>query len=275
MDNAADKVAVILGADPHVGSTLGLCTPVVKLSEGEYRASPSQRQMFNLWWKTWEEIEKAVSGWRSVFINCGDAVDVDMKDRTHQHFTKSTATILEAAVDVFEPALILAEKIYFVKGTDAHVGVNAEHEDSLANDIDTAVLSESGAWWQACIKAGGVTFDIAHHTNMGALPWTERGAANSLAARTIARYYERGQTPPKLVVRAHVHRHADSYDNYPATRAIILPGWQLRPAYGYKLDPNRPVELGIVVVFCQGGEYEVRKWIYRPEQDQRGWYSSI
>lgn len=73
-------------------------------------------------------------------------------------------------------------------------------------------------------SSGGVRFDVAHHPpgGGGRRPWTRSSFAAGLAAMAFFEAAERGERPPHLLIRGHVHRPGDSYDAYP-TRALVLP----------------------------------------------------
>ena len=114
----------------------------------------------------------------------------------------------------------------------------------------------------------GVRIDLAHHASMGSRPWTEKNAANTLASIVMMRYAQRDDKLPHLVLRGHVHRHADSWDNYP-TRAIFLPAYQLKTAFVYRIAGEARVsDLGMIVVKCDRGEYDVVKWIYQIKEKE-------
>ena len=69
---------------------------------------------------------------------------------------------------------------------------------------------------------------------------------------------ERGERPPHLLIRGHVHRPGDSYDAYPV-RALILPSWQLSTSYGYRIGGGT-LPIGGAYVVCDGrGGFEVVK----------------
>ena len=135
-------------------------------------------------------------------------------------------------------------------------------DETLAREIGAEACDEDGpaSWWQLRAEFGGVRFDVAHHPpgGGGRMPWTRGNFANRLAAQTFYEYSERGEKPPHLLVRGHVHRPGDSYDAAPI-RALILPSWQLSTAYGYRIGGGA-LPVGGAFVVCEGrGEYEVCK----------------
>lgn len=248
--------AIILTGDHHVNSTVGLCPPSFELDDGgTYQLNKTQRWMWAYWKECWEEAEEFTKGAkRSTWIVNGDALDFDHKGRSSQYVTNNKATVQRMAVEALEPGLEKVDRVYFIRGTDAHTGRDGEMEEQLAQDIDITVKNgEVASWYHLQGVICGMRVDVAHHTSMGGLAWTDKNAANKIAADAIMQYVLAGQKFPNLVVRSHVHRHADSHDNYPL-RAMILPAWQSMTSYGAKLNPNRLSDIGMVVLLVEDGK---------------------
>ena len=248
--------AIILTGDHHTNSTVGLCPPGFELDDGgTYQLNKTQRWLWSYWKECWEEIAAfTTNAEKRTWIINGDAVDADNKGRSSQFVTNNKGTIQRMAVTALEPGLERVDRVYFVRGTDAHTGMNGEMEESLAQDIDITVKNgEVASWYHLRGIMCGMRLDVAHHTSMGSLAWTDKNAANKIAADAIMQYTLVDQKYPHLIVRSHVHRHADSYDNYPA-RAIILPAWQSMASYGAKLNPNRLSDVGMIAFLIDNGK---------------------
>jgi hypothetical protein len=253
--------AIILTGDHHVNSTVGLCPPSFELDDGgTYKLNKTQRWLWGYWNECWQEAEEFMKGAiRTTWIVNGDALDYDSKGRSSQYVTNNKATVQRMAVTAMEPGLIFVDRLYMIRGTDAHVGNNGEMEEALAQDIDITVKNgEVASWYHLQGVMCGMRVDVAHHTNMGGLAWTEKNAANKVAADAIMQYVLAEQKIPHLVVRSHVHRHADSYDNFP-TRAVVLPAWQSMTAYGARLNPNRLSDVGMIVFLIDDGKIVAEK----------------
>jgi hypothetical protein len=176
------------------------------------------------------------------------------------------------AANVLDSLLAGAGCTYVVRGTEAHVGKSANLEESLAGDIGAVECPETKArsWWSLYLNIEGVRLDIAHHTNMGGLPWTAPSAAQKLAARVMFEYSDRGDRPPALVIRSHVHRWGDSYDAH-RTRAIFTPAWTLATSYTNRIAPGAIADIGALILHIDGGKIEVEK--FRAEGIKRIWTS--
>jgi len=208
------------------------------------------------------------AGYRLIVVVNGDVVEYDTKKRTHQLITRNHATIDALALDVLAPLVDIADGVVIIRGTEAHTGKSASGEERLAADLDNVIpASESvKSHWQLQRKVEGVTFDVAHHTSMGGMPWTEKQAAVKLAAVTRMRYIEQDQRPPDVVLRSHVHRYSDSGGNYP-TFAVTLPAWTLKTAYIHRIGgENTLSDIGGVVFLCEDGKYEYKHLAYKPRK---------
>ena len=250
-------IALILTGDHHTNSTVGLCPAHVTLDDGgTYTPNKTQRWLWSYWNDCWEEVKSFTQeADRVTWIINGDMVDKDHKGRSYQYITGNSATITNMAIDVLTPGLEVADQVLVIRGTDAHVGKDASMEEAVADDIDTVIRNKetkTASWYHYRGVLGGLRIDISHHTNMGTLPWTSANAANKVAADAFMNYNLLGQKIPGLVVRSHVHKHADSYDNYPV-RAVILPAWQSMTSYGARLNPNRISDIGMIIFLIDNG----------------------
>lgn len=262
----ADTIAIF--SDCHVNSTLGLCPPAVTLDDGgTYRASKAQRWIWSEWLKYWQTVKQrhAENGGRLILISNGDLVD-GYHHRTHQIITTNITTQNRIAVDALEPALSLnPDKIYIVRGTEAHVGGSAADEEAIAEDIGAEMCGDTKthSWWHLPLQVQSVRMDIAHHGRAGTREHTRANATLGLAAELTFQYLERSEKLPQLAIRSHRHRPADTFDNYPV-RVIQLPSWQLSTAYGHKIAAGSVLPIGAIIVTVDGYDYAVDKHICRP-----------
>lgn len=270
--------AIILTGDHHVNSTVGLCPPGFELDDGgTYQLNKTQRWMWAYWKECWEEADKFITEAgisipikRRTWIVNGDALDFDHKGRSSQYVTNNKATVQRMAITALEPGLVKVDRVYFIRGTDAHTGRDGEMEEQLAQDIDITVKNgEVASWYHLQGVMCGMRIDVAHHCSMGSMVWNEKNAANKVAVDAIMQYVLADQKYPHLVIRSHVHRHADSYDNYPL-RSIILPAWQSMTAYGNRRNPNGLADIGMVVLLVDDGKIiDEKKMITKLAQNTR------
>jgi hypothetical protein len=258
-----------LVSDLHTNSTIALCPPYVELDDGGgYRYSAAQRWLWANWKDYWERVKTARAGKRLYIIVNGDAADGDHHD-TPQIITRNPATqrkIAETVLKVGTDLMQEGDRLFFVRGTESHVGKSGWLEEELGEDLKAERDTDTGAAssWHLLMEVEGVAVDIAHHGKLGGRSWTRPNAVNALAAETIMQYAERGERPPQLVIRSHRHKTADSYDNYPITRAIQTPAWQLMTAFSHKVATGSLADIGGIIVTCERGEYSVQKAFYKP-----------
>lgn len=261
-------------ADLHVNSTVGLCTPVVNLDDGgTYHASPSQRWLHSCWLDFCAKVQ--ASPGRKVAIINGDVGELDTKRRSYQLISPNKATIVSLVLDVLSPLIEVVDQVYITRGTCAHTGKSAWLEEAVASDITNVVRESKAAasWWHIRSVCEGVRLDIAHHAQMGGLPWTEKHAALRLAEKLMWRYaITHGQPPPHLAIRSHNHRTADSYNNYD-TRVLFTPAWCLPTEYNYRAGhENDLADYGGMLVTCQDGAYTYDEPVlYHPAESRRLW----
>ena len=263
---------LVVCADSHINSTVGLCTPVVDLDDGTYHASRSQRWLYECWIDFCKRAGEAPG--RKIAILNGDLGELDVKRRSYQLITPNKATILKMVIDTLEPLLSVVDAVYILRGTAAHTGKSAWLEEAVANDIETVVHHNGTAsWWHYRGKCEDVRLDVAHHASMSGLPWTLKNSALRMAAKTVFQYAESYQQPaPHLVIRSHNHKTADSYNNY-SSRAIFTPAFCLPTEYAYRAGhENDLADIGGMLITCENGVYDYKDPIlYRPKESKRLW----
>lgn len=256
---------VAIAGDLHVNSTVALCPPRYTLDDGgTYVASKQQRFIWNHWVSYWDAIkEYKEQGYYIYAVLNGDLVD-DLAHRSTQLITKNPADIIDIGIQALEPCLSVADRIFVIRGTEAHVGSSASLEETLANEIGAVVDDETGnhSRWLFRAVINDVSLHIAHHPGMGHMRmWTRGGDANRLAAQLFMRYAEMGIKAPDLAIFGHNHKPVDSYDNYP-TRAVILPSWQLNTAFGHRIGGGW-LPIGGAYVVLDGEGYTVKKKFHK------------
>jgi hypothetical protein len=261
--------SVVILADTHSNHKMGLNPPEITLEEGDtWGACEIQKITWNSYMDCIEKVKK-IKGEKIGIVN-GDYIDIDEKNRTNQIISRDEATISSIGGDVIDPLARLCKKMYFVRGTEAHVGKGGAAEELIASDFTNAVVcpeTKKKSWWYLPLEVEGVRMDIAHHpqTNGGGRPFNTQGAIDRLASDTLFMYANRGDKPPDLVIRSHIHRYLDSRDAF-RVRAIITPPFTLLGAFARRLGINDEPQLGAIAIHCSGGKYEVEPILYQPRR---------
>lgn len=268
------KTALIWLSDTHSNSTIGLCHPSVTLDDGnEYKLNRAQRQLWEAYLDFLAWTKDLTAGYRRVGVLGGDMVEGDTKGRSTQLMSRNQADVLKIAQKTLEPALDLFDLTIAIRGTEAHVGASGNLEEILANDI-TNIHKENGVSSHYHVRKvfSGVRTDLAHHTGMGGKPWTEKNAANALAALVRYEYTTMNQPEPHYVVRGHTHRWADSGENFAPLTAIIAPSWCLKTSYVYRIGgENKLSTIGGLVILCENGVGRHVRKIYEFEKARKVW----
>jgi len=268
------KEAVILVADTHINSKTALCAPSIYDDDGNKHEQNKIQKWLWLKWKTCiKDIDELTSGYKRTVVFDGDIIELDAKNRSNQVISKNPSTILSTVDKTIQPLEALSDRMFVIRGTEAHVGKSGWIEDMMAEKYQAITDPETNrfSWWHLRAKFAGVKFDIAHHASMGTLPWTYANNVMKLVQLTRYHYLDWNEEPPDVVVRAHNHRFADSGETF-STRGVFLPCWQFHNSYLYRIgkENDRP-HIGAVVFLCEDGKYEMKKLIYEPVR-RKAWH---
>jgi len=205
-------------------------------------------------------------------VQVGDGSD----DNTHQKsglISTNKNDILNIGSRVLEPVLDVADKLFIVRGTEAHVGGHAWLEEAIAKDVDAEPDEAAGtwSWWKLPMYVEGVRFLFAHHPpTKGFLPHTRHSAPERCSHIVRNDYNDTGDPVPDVVGFAHVHFYSDSGTG-PKPRVWFLPAWQLTTAYLLRLGKASWVpELGAAWWICENGRYKHDYLLARPKR-KKAW----
>jgi len=274
MRKRSDAAHVLGIGDTHINSTRALAMPTSYWDDGgSYEISDDQRELWRAWNDMLEKVSKVKRRDRPFYLILnGDLVE-DNFHPTTQTISHNHNDLIKHAVAVFEPLCKIADSVFFIRGTEAHTGLSGELEERLAGNFDNVVPSRTAlSWWHLRAEFGGAKFDISHHASMGGLPWTEKNAANKVAAIIRSSYAALGEKEPQVVLRSHVHRVSDSGINYLPMRAFTLPCWSLFTSYSYRIGAeNRPPDLGALLFEIEGGVANEPRWIRYTVKREKVW----
>ncbi len=273
----------VVFSDTHIGSALGLCpSDGFGLDDGgAYRPSRLQRKLWAMWeefWGTW--VPKATVGQPFHVVMNGDAID----GVPHQSVAQITGNMedqVRHAMGVLEPVASYARasggEYYHVRGTEAHVGKSAQHEEALARQLG-AVASEDDqhARYTLWLRIGGSLCHFAHH--IGTTGTSHYQSTAVMKELTEAFYHAGrwGDEPPQVVVRS--HRHTSLQIRVPArdesALSIVTPAWQLKTPFAYKIPGARQSEPEIGGVLIRRAEHDgelySRARVWRIERSAEG-----
>jgi len=261
---------LLVVADTHINSTVALLSPKAELPDNIGVAlSKWQGEL----WEAWRDMIGKVKEYGNALtilrhrtplyvVMLGDMVEVDFKDHSIQTVTRDKELIINNAIETLDPLVDIADKVFWVAGTEAHTGSGGEYERILADNYDNTEKIDGHNTSQYIRKVfGGLRFDLAHHVSMGNLPWSEKNAANKLASTLIFEYAEWGQKLPDYAIRGHVHRVSDSGMNY-AIRALTAPCWTGANSYSHRIGKGNNIpHIGSLLFKIRDGVCAEPEWI--------------
>lgn len=269
--NENEKVRVAVVSDLHVNSTIGLCPPVVQLDDGgTYFPSKFQRALWDSWNSYCSDVNSTKS--KLYVVVDGDLTDIDPHNRSTQNISRNPSTVIDMAQSVLHPLVKNADKVFIIRGTEAHTGNSGWTEEQVAKDLDNVVYYDKdkdiASFYYLRAIIAGVKFDITHHISMGTLPWTEKNAANKLSAILQFQYMEHEERIPDVAIRAHMHRLSDSGMNY-KIHSFTLPAWCVTSSYLHRVGQgNYKSHIGGLIFDCEKGKYDVTAKMYEPLREE-------
>ncbi len=234
---------------------------------GHYEPSRLQQWLWSCWLDFWGWIAPQIADHEFWLVVNGDLGDGDHHG-TGQIVSRNPEVqsyIVHRSLQ--EPLQLQPAHKFVVRGTEAHAGASASSEEAYARSLgaEQDPDTHTWSWWHLRIQPHGVLMDIQHHGRAGQRPWTEASIATYLAAQIWMEHARRNLPHPRLAIRSHTHRHADSYEAHP-TRVIVTPSWQAKTAFVHKVAAESIADVGGILVLVQpDGTYEVRKKLYSPE----------
>jgi hypothetical protein len=257
-------------SDGHSNSTVGLSKPVSILDDGDQiHASTARRWLHHNFEDILKQAKQKQRGELYGVIN-GDAVELDAKNRSIQIITPNQEKAVDIACEVLEPFFQTCKGVYVMRGTEAHVGQQAQAEEALARNFDNTIQDQntgnySRYWMQ--LEIDGVRMDICHHPKGGGSgrPMNSQTGIDRIASDTLFMYANEGKVPPHLVIRSHLHGYRDSRDAF-KTRAIITPAMSLLTSYVYRIGINTSQPIGALLIYCHEAQYHVEPLLYKVQE---------
>jgi hypothetical protein len=268
------KQAIVI-SDPHVGCRLGLCpADGFALDDGgRYMPSRLQRKTWAMWREFWDEwVPRVTKGEPYAIVLNGDAIE----GIHHGAVTQISHNIrdqVNGLVSVMEPEVAKAEAFYSVRGTEAHVGPSAQHEEEAARRLG-AIPNEDGqhSRWELWLRIGGHLCHFLHHIGTTGSAAYEATAVYKELTESFVEAARWGEEPPQCIVRSHRHRslraEIDGIDGY--YMAVVTPGWQAKTPFAWKIPGARlsQPQFGGILIRRGDEELYVRRKTWRLERSR-------
>ena len=272
---SSQPVVVGIVSDLHSGSTVALCPPEVKLDDGGYyRASKPQEWLWENWGDFWARVRSVQRQHKAKLVQVfnGDLTEGDHHKTTQILSGNPTAQAAVVNEVMKTPLALKPDAMFFVRGTEAHVGPSAAYEERVAmglwKDKRPVVLEEgtgNASHWNVKMDIQGVRLDFAHHGKYGSRPSTKMNVINALACDIFTEHVTENRPYPHIAVRSHCHQYADTHDAYP-TRLIQTPAWQLKTAFIHRINTTGKLShIGGIILVIKDGKLDVTPVLYRPD----------
>lgn len=268
-------VVIAVTSDQHCGSTVALCPPRIALDDGgEYHASPAQQWLYASWLDFWRRVavHRQLLGAELYTVFNGDLTEGDHHGTTQ--ILSGNPTAQAAVVNAcMETVLQIApDKMFFVRGTEAHVGKSAAYEERIAlglqkdgRPVESDRATGTASWWHLRMEVQGVRLDIGHHGRTGLREHTRGSAAVLHAHDILLSHVKSGDPYPHLCVRGHHHRFNDSANACPV-RVITTGAWQLKTSFVHKVALDSLADIGGLIITIQNGTYNVEQVEYKADR---------
>lgn len=236
-------------ADVHAGSTCGLLPPgFVNHEDNEINQNATQRWL----WKCWEDFNKFVmdvtDGDFMLLLN-GDLIE-GIHHRTTQVISSEVADHVKAAKMLLSPLCDRASKVFFVRGTECHVG---DRENSIARElggVKNPDAKDRHTFDRFVLDINGVRIVARHHISTSIRPWLEATALGADLASEQLEAARNGEKIPQILLAAHRHRFGMFQDA--SGMAIVSPPWQHLTRHGYKVVPSARTKPGGFILDFKG-----------------------
>lgn len=265
---------IVVVSDLHAGCRMGLCPKGgVQLDDGGvYEPSQLQLKVWQMWEHFWDKFvpEHCPKGFTLV-VN-GDAIEGSHHGATTS-VSANPADQVRIAYEILLPMVKRANRLYMVRGTEAHVGQSACNEETLARALG-AVPNDQGyhSRWELWKRMGDKTVHFLHHVSSVGV---QRGEATAIHAEMVDLFTESGRwggAPPHVVVRSHRHRHVLTQMEAAHGKCIAFTtaAWQLKTPFCWKVAGarNSTPQVGGHIIKLDDGELSVVSKIWNIERSR-------
>jgi len=271
-DKGIHPIIIAATADEHINSCVGLCPRgPFDLEVGQYLPSREQLWLWDKWEHFWNKVKKLKKKLRGEiwWIHVGDGAD----DNSHSKYgliTLNKSLIVRLAVQSYQPAIEASDRRFFVRGTSAHVGMDAELEEMTARECDAEMWKGMYTRYAWDILANSTRI-LARHKPISnsTREYTRGGGANRTAVQMTMAAARLNRELPDVAFSGHFHHPEDSGNNYPV-RVVFLPCWKLHGSYeeymGFSVE-----RVGGEVVVCHEDHYQTfpaKEWTYLPREEK-------
>ena len=262
---------LVLTGDWHVNDTVGLCPPLFHRGDGDsHNPGKGQQELHNAWQQIWVEAarRKALYGARVYAICMGDLGDMNSHSKT-QLISAQKKDVQDALYQLSRNMTTVADHVFVLRGTPAHVGGAGEIEEQFADDVGAERNTERGnhSWWVLKMQVAGVRMAFAHHPpTQSKRPDCRNQAVARAAAISVIRAIRRHARPRDLYAWGHVHYFAEGTEM--GAWGLQIPCLKLVGEYGHRIGQTDHIEpVGAVFLEIAAGQFRYDPMLFEPKED--------
>ena len=260
----------VVVSDLHAGCRMGLfpCDDwedTVLDGEKCHKPSRLQVEMWEAWKKFWNEwVPEATRNEDYVLVINGDAIDGRHHNSTTQ-ISQNMSDQKKICEAIIRPILAKPKcrGLYWIRGTEAHVGPSAEHEEDLAKSLGAVKNSQkqfsSYTMWLRLGGPKGCLIHFAHEIGVTGKTHYESSAVMSEIGEMYVEAGRWGRSAADVITRSHRHRYIEirvpSQHGY--TIGIVTPGWQGPTPFTRKVAGGRQSEPQVGGILIRQGDVDL------------------
>ncbi len=232
-------------SDMHSGSSRALFLPrLTQFEHTNYTPTDLQKKIYKHWMKCADWVKEKRKDKKLVIVNNGDAIE-GLHHNTKEIVSLKLDDHVRVHCDLMDDFLQavgygIGDDLHYVSGTESHV---QDKELEIANDL--------GATYQHEMKLNVNGFEI-WYTHHGANPGIGYNKGDSYRNWLKQIYWTMkhdSKKAPNMIVSSHYHKpiyNTFVYD-FNTLHGIILPSWQMKTRYAYRVAPFQRNEIGMSI----------------------------
>lgn len=210
--------------------------------------NPAQKELYKHWIHCANEVKRMAKGKRLIVVHNGDAIDgyhhatVQLMVINEKHQSEIHIALMDDLLKHIGFSRKNGDELHYTSGTESHTGWD---EYGISQHFQDAQYHD-----EMKIKVNGREVWYTHH---GAA--AGKGANEGNSHRNWLRdiYYDSvkcATPPPDMVITSHYHKasYQAFIDGYRHTlHGQILPSWQLKTRYAFRVAPFQRNDIGLTV----------------------------
>jgi len=233
----------------------------------------TQKAVWKYWlyfWNVW--VPHVTYGQPYGIIINGDTIDGKHHNSSHQ-ISHNLGDQVELARSILAPRVAKAERLFVVRGTEAHVGISGEQEERLARELG-AIPNDAGQYarYELWLRVGRGLVNVLHHIGCTGSQAYEATAVHKELVEALLECGRWEEKQPNIIVRSHRHRYIKTSisTDFGEAIAVVTPGWQGKTPFVWKIAGGRlsPPQFGGLVIAQGDHDLYTRSYVKSPKRGE-------